>query len=85
MTRNSNHGLYAVAAAVLVVGVVALDVPLGSLATFGLILACPLMMIFMMRSMGGHGMHGHDSRGRDESRDQLSESADDGDRRGTRR
>jgi hypothetical protein len=60
MTRNSNYGLYAVAAAILIVGVVAFDVPFGSLATFGLILFCPLMMIFMMRGMtgGGHGTSG---------------------------
>ena len=50
MTKNSNYGLYAVAAAILIVGAVAFDVPLGSLAVFGLFLACPLMMIFMIIS-----------------------------------
>ena len=57
MTKTSNYGLYAVAAAVLVVGVAAFEVPLGSLAIIGLVLACPLMMIFMMR-----GMRGRDTR-----------------------
>ena len=63
MTRNSNLGLYAVAAAILVVGVVALDVPLDSLALLGLVLVCPVMMIFMMRGMtsmtGGEDHTGH--------------------------
>lgn len=57
MTKNSNYGLSAIAAAILVVGAVTFDVPPGSLAVFGLFLACPLMMIFMMRGMGGGGGH----------------------------
>ena len=65
MTTHSNNGLYAVAAAILVVGFVALDVPLGSLALLGLALMCPLMMIFMMRGMGA-GMHDHGVRRDDE-------------------
>lgn len=77
MTKNSNLGLFAVAAAVLVVGAVAFDVPLGSLAVFGLILVCPLMMIFMMRGMGGGG---HDASG-DQSTDRPVEQ----DRHGTPR
>jgi hypothetical protein len=79
MSRNSNHGLYAVAAAVLVVGVVVLDVPLGSLATFGLVLACPLMMIVMMRGMGGHDAHGQG--GRDRRDDEPADRSADRDRR----
>jgi hypothetical protein len=81
MTRNSNLGLYAVAAAILVVGVVALDVPLDSLALLGLVLVCPVMMIFMMRGMGsgGHGTSG------DRPTDQPTDRPTDHDRRGTPR
>ena len=76
MTRNSNLGLYAVAAAILVVGVVALDVPLDSLALLGLVLVCPVMMIFMMRGgTGGHGTSG----------DRPTDRPTDHDRRGTPR
>ena len=38
------------AAALLLVGVSA-----GGLVTLAVVLACPLMMVFMMRSMTGHG------------------------------
>ncbi len=51
--KNRNYGLYAVAAAIVVVGALWAGLPVGSLATFGLILVCPLMMFFMMRGMGG--------------------------------
>jgi hypothetical protein len=80
MTKNSNYGLYAVAAAILIVGAVAFDVPLGSLAVFGLFLACPLMMIFMMRGMGGMGGGGHDTSG-DRPTDQHVDRPADLDRR----
>lgn len=81
MTKNSNLGLYAVAAAVLVVGAVAFDVPLGSLATLGLILVCPLMMFFMMRGMGGGG-HGTPD---DRPTDRRTDEPTDRDFRGTPR
>jgi hypothetical protein len=63
MKNNRNYGLYAVAIAV--VGALALGVPLGNLAFLLIVLACPLMMFFMMRGMhGGTDMHergqGHD-------------------------
>jgi hypothetical protein len=45
--------LYAIALAVLVVGLVYAGVPLGTLVVLPLVLACPLMMLFMMRGMGG--------------------------------
>jgi hypothetical protein len=85
MTKNSNLGLYAVAAAILIVGVVAFDVPLGSLATFGLILVCPLMMIFMMRGMGGGGHGTPDDRSTDEPTDRPTDTPTDRDPRGTPR
>ena len=54
--NNRNYGLYAVALAIVVVGALWLGLPLGTLALLGLVLVCPLMMIFMMR-----GMHGGES------------------------
>ncbi len=36
-----------------------LGIGIGSLFTFLLILACPLMHLFMMRGHGGHGSHDH--------------------------
>ncbi|WP_328678052.1 DUF2933 domain-containing protein [Streptomyces sp. NBC_00322] len=55
MRNNRNYGLYAIAAAIALVGALALGVPLGTLALLLIALACPLMMFFMMR-----GMHGSD-------------------------
>jgi fatty acid desaturase len=51
--------IYALALAVLVVGLAWVGVPVGTLL-FGLVLlACPLMMMFMMGGMhgGGHDSH----------------------------
>lgn len=76
MNKNSNYGLYAVAAAILLVGAVAFGAPLASLAGFGLILVCPLMMFFMMRGMSG----GHDTSG-----DRPVDRPADRDHRGTLR
>jgi hypothetical protein len=42
---------YAIAAAILIVGLVALGVPISNLLILGVILVCPLMMMFMMRGM----------------------------------
>ena len=54
--RRQPRGLYAIALAILVVGLVALGVPASTLLFAALALACPLMMIFMMGGMhGGHG------------------------------
>jgi hypothetical protein len=62
-----------VAGGALVVGLVAAGTPVRSLLPLLLLLACPLMMIFMMRAMGGHGSdHGgpqadaHPDRARDD-------------------
>jgi hypothetical protein len=43
---------YAIAAAILIVGLVAFGVPVTNLLLLGVFLACPLMMMFMMRGMG---------------------------------
>jgi type III secretory pathway component EscV len=51
--KTSNLGLFAVAAAIALVGALLLGAPLGSLVVLAVVLACPLMMIFMM-----NGMHG---------------------------
>lgn len=57
--RRQQWGLYAIALAIVVVGLVALGVPAQTLLFAALVLACPLMMIFMMRGMhGGHEGHG---------------------------
>jgi hypothetical protein len=48
---------YALALAVLIVGLVAVGVPLSMMLPIMIVLACPLMMILMMS-----GMHGDDRR-----------------------
>ncbi len=58
--KNKNLGLYAVALAIVVVGALWAGVPVGTLALFGLFLACPLMMFFMMRGMHGGANEGGD-------------------------
>ena len=35
-------------------------VPLSTALTYGVFLACPLMMVWMMMTMGGHGHGSHD-------------------------
>ena len=60
---TSNMGLVAVAAAIAFVGALWAGVPLAALAPL-LFLACPLMMIFMMK-----GMHGGDDGQRDPAPD----------------
>ena len=54
--KRPQSGLYAVAVAILVVGLVWAGVPASTLLIAGLVLVCPLMMLVMMR-----GMHGHES------------------------
>jgi hypothetical protein len=65
--KSSNLGLYAVAAAIAFVGALWVGVPLAGLAPALLVLACPLMMVFMMKGMHGGGGSRH--RDTDESRD----------------
>ncbi|WP_439939261.1 DUF2933 domain-containing protein [Nocardia sp. N13] len=56
-TRNPNLGMYAIAAAIAIVGALWVGVPAGTLAVVGIALLCPLMMMLMMGGM--HGMHGN--------------------------
>ncbi|MDN3027853.1 DUF2933 domain-containing protein [Streptomyces sp. S.PB5] len=58
MNDNRNRGMYALAAAIVVVGALIIGVPLETLIWLGLVAACPLMMFFMMRGMHGQDMHG---------------------------
>jgi hypothetical protein len=51
--RRPQWGWYAVALAILVVGLVWAGVPANTLLVAGLFLTCPLMMFFMMRGMHG--------------------------------
>ncbi|MEU0681342.1 MULTISPECIES: DUF2933 domain-containing protein [Streptomyces] len=69
--RREQLPLYAIALAIGIVGLVALGVPVGTLALLLVFLACPLMMVFMMRGMHGgdmHGGHGPSNRDDDTSR-----------------
>jgi Protein of unknown function (DUF2933) len=61
--RRQPWGLYAIALAILVVGLVALGVPASTLLVAALALTCPLMMIFMMSGMHGGADHTVERRG----------------------
>jgi len=50
--KQQRLSLYAVALAVLIVGLAFAGVPTGTLLVVPFVLACPLMMVFMMRGMG---------------------------------
>jgi hypothetical protein len=56
---SSNWGLFALAAAIAFVGALWAGVPLAGLAPLLIVLACPLMMVFMMKGMHGGGEHDH--------------------------
>jgi hypothetical protein len=60
--RREQLPLYAMALAVLMVGLAFAGVPMGTLIVLLIFLACPLMMIFMMRGMD----HGSAPRDRDD-------------------
>ena len=54
--KRQPWGMYAIAAAILVVGLIAFGVPANTLLFGAFVLVCPLMMMFMMGGMhGGHG------------------------------
>lgn len=59
--KRQHLGLYAIALAILIVGLAFAGVPLQTML-FGLfVLACPLMMMFMMRRhVGGSDQEKHD-------------------------
>ena len=54
-------GLYAIALAALIVGLVAIGVPASTLLVAALVLTCPLIMLAMMRSMHGGSITPTDS------------------------
>ncbi|MFI7523767.1 DUF2933 domain-containing protein [Micromonospora globbae] len=61
--RRQHLPLYAIALALLIVGALAVGVPAQPLFFGLLVLACPLMMLFMHGSHGGEAGHGgHGSR-----------------------
>ena len=72
MTRSPNLGLFAVAAAIAIVGALWVGVPAGTLAVVGIALICPLMMVVMMGGMMGmhHGRNDSRTPSRDRSEDQ---------------
>jgi hypothetical protein len=66
--NKHNYGKCAIAVAIVVVGALALGAPPATLVWLALVVACPLMMFFMMRGMhdqGMHGGHGHADRDED--------------------
>ena len=79
--KIQNLGLYVLAAAILVVAAMVLDVQASSIWPLVLVAACPLMMIFMMRGMAGGGHGTPDDRPTDEPTDRHT----DRDSRGTPR
>ena len=55
MMRCNRMFPYLVGAAAVAAVLALLGVPLGAVVPFAVVLACPLMMIVMMRGMGGGG------------------------------
>ncbi|MEV4202557.1 DUF2933 domain-containing protein [Micromonospora globbae] len=56
--RRQHLPVYAAALSIVIVGALAGGVPASSLAVGLLVLACPLMMLFMHAGHGGHGNRG---------------------------
>ena len=53
---HGNHLKYMLYGGLAIFAVLAVSgVPLGTALTYGALLACPLMMVAMMFTMGGHG------------------------------
>ncbi|NBM14451.1 DUF2933 domain-containing protein [Streptomyces sp. GC420] len=69
MNDRRNYGMYALAAAIVVVGALIVGASLDSLVWLALVAACPLMMFFMMRGMRGQSMQG----GRDQHHNERDE------------
>jgi Protein of unknown function (DUF2933) len=51
--RNRRYRQYAIVAAIALGGALWLGVPIGTIAAFALVLACPIMMLIMMSGMRG--------------------------------
>jgi hypothetical protein len=64
--KSSSWGLFAIAAAIVFVGALWAGVPQVSLAPLLIVLACPLMMIFMMKGMHGGRDDDHETHQRDQ-------------------
>ncbi|MFI5571356.1 DUF2933 domain-containing protein [Streptomyces sp. NPDC051740] len=60
MRNQRNYGMYALAAAIVVVGALIVGASLESLIWLVLVAACPPMMFFMVKGM--HGGHSRDER-----------------------
>ncbi|MGW3108436.1 DUF2933 domain-containing protein [Streptomyces sp. NPDC001100] len=71
--KGRNFAPYVIVAALVLVGLVALGVPLSTLLFLVLVLCCPLMMFFMMRGMHGNDQHSdHENHGQDtDNQDRL--------------
>ena len=73
---NDNHLKYMLLGGAGIFGLLlAFGVPLQSALLFALVMACPLMMVFMMGGHGGHGMDSDEGRpvaGREDERDRGS-------------
>ena len=67
--KIQNLGLYVLAAAILVLAAMILDVQASSIWALVLVAACPLMMIFMMRGMHGGGNDDDAGRSKGDERD----------------
>jgi hypothetical protein len=63
MTHSNRYFPYLLAAAVVVALLIAFGAPLATLLPFAIVLACPLMMIFMMKGMSGRHGGGEDHTG----------------------
>ena len=53
MTHSSRYFPYLIGAALVAAVLIAIGAPWGSLLPFAFLLACPLMMVVMMRGMSG--------------------------------
>ncbi|GGM05916.1 hypothetical protein GCM10010129_56950 [Streptomyces fumigatiscleroticus] len=73
--NKRNYGLYALAAAIVVAAILIVGAPLQNLIWLALVVACPLMMFFMMRGMHGQDMRGGHDQHRDDRDDDPSPSS----------
>ncbi|GAB1339825.1 hypothetical protein ACE1SV_64150 [Streptomyces sp. E-15] len=70
--NKRNYGLYALAAAIVIAAILIVGAPLQNLIWLAILVACPLMMFFMMRGMHGQDTHsGHEQHRDDRDDDPL--------------